>query len=296
MATLVGAAVALTACGGGGGASGPGDETPLTIGAIPDQDPEMLQRLYGTVADYLEAQLGVPVRYRPVTDYTASVSLFRSGELDMVWFGGLTGVQARLQVDGARAILQRDIDESFHSVFIVSASTGLAPFGDVEGLEALRGRRLTFGSESSTSGRLMPQFFLQEAGVGIDDFAGEVGFSGSHDKTIDLVESGSFEVGVVNEQVWRDRVAAGEVDLDTVSAVFRTPPYHDYHWVVRPEVATRYGDGFVAKVQEAFMGLDRGDPAEAEILDLFGADRFIETSDDNYAQIEEVATQIGLVR
>ncbi|MDP9441745.1 MAG: phosphate/phosphite/phosphonate ABC transporter substrate-binding protein, partial [Actinomycetota bacterium] len=187
----------LTACGGSRSAEGTGAEaaskTTLTIGAIPDQDPEKLQRLYGTVATYLSGKLGVPVEYKPVTDYTASVNLFRAGDLDMVWFGGLTGVQARLQVPGSRAILQRDIDAAFRSVFIVNTATGLNPVDSVSQLAALKGRRFTFGSESSTSGRLMPEYFLDEAGVAPGDFAGQPGFSGSHDKTIALVEAGTFE-------------------------------------------------------------------------------------------------------
>jgi phosphonate transport system substrate-binding protein len=235
----------LAACGGAaqgspasGGASAAAP-APLVVSAIPDQDPQELQRLYGSVAGYLEQRLDVPVEYVPVTDYNAAVSLFRTGDLDLVWFGGLTGVQARLQTPGARVLAQRDIDAEFHSVFIVNASTGLEPGDDVEDLDALRGLRFTFGSESSTSGRLMPQHFLDQAGVAEDDFAGAPGFSGSHDKTIDLVESGSFEAGVLNEQVWTSRVAAGDVDQDRVKLFLRTPAITTTtgSWVPRPSSA-----------------------------------------------------------
>ncbi len=287
-----------SACGARGDApagEAAGDQV-FTIGAIPDQDPEKLQRLYGTVAQHLSDELGVAVEYEPVTDYAASVSLFRAGDLDMVWFGGLTGVQARLQVDGAEAILQRGIDEEFHSLFIANTRAGVGPIADVAGLAELVGRRFTFGSESSTSGRLMPQYFLDQAGVSAEsDFAGPPGFSGSHDKTIELVAAGTFEVGVVNEQVWNSRIQAGEVDVDAVTAVFRTPPYHDYHWVIHPDVAERFGDDFVTRVKAAFTDLDPGDPTEAEILELFGADEFIETDNGNYAEIEEVARKLGLI-
>lgn len=280
------------ACGTGSGTAGP---EVFTIGAIPDQDPEVLQRLYGTLAGHLSEVLGVPVEYRPVTDYAASVNLFRAGDLDMVWFGGLTGVQARLQVDGARAILQRSIDESFQSVFIASTSSGLAPVDDVAGLAQLSGRRFTFGSETSTSGRLMPEYFLAQAGVGTDRFAGPPGFSGSHDATIELVESGSFEAGVVNEQVWAARTGDGQVDPDRVISIFRTPPYHDYHWLIHPDVGERFGDGFVERVQAAFLELDPAHPVGGRILELFGAEEFIESENANYARIEEVARELGLI-
>ena len=292
----------LAACGGAAqDPSASGDASPLAAGplvvsAIPDQDPQELQRLHGSVAGYLEQRLDVPVEYVPVTDYNAAVSLFRTGDLDLVWFGGLTGVQARLQTPGAQVIAQRDIDAEFHSVFIVNASTGLDPGDDVEDLDALRGLRFTFGSESSTSGRLMPQYFLDQAGVAEGDLAGAPGFSGSHDKTIDLVESGSFEAGVLNEQVWTSRVAAGDVDQDRVKLFLRTPGYHDYHWILGPSAAERYGEDFPDAVRAALLDLSPDDEQGAQVLDLFGAESFIPAEASDYDQIEQVARDLGLVR
>lgn len=269
---------------------------PFTIGAIPDQDPEKLQRLYGKLADYLSTELGVSVVYRPVTDYTASVTAFSIGDLDMVWFGGLTGVQARLQTPGAEAIIQRDIDANFHSVFIANVASGLTPFDDISGLTQLKGHTFTFGSESSTSGRLMPQYFLSQAGVRLEDFKGEPGFSGSHDATIKLVEAGAYDAGALNEQVWNSRVPAGEVDTEKVIVLWRTPAYYDYHWVIRRDVEERFGNGFIERVRDAFLKLDAGVPEHKEILDLFGAERFIPTESTNYAQIEAVAREIGKIK
>ena len=248
---------------------------PLTVGAIPDQDPEKLQRLYGKLSDYLSAELGVLVEYEPVTDYTAAVTAFRVGDLDLVWFGGLTGVQSRLQVPGAEAIAQRDIDENFHSIFIASSASGLEPITSEADLAELKGKSFTFGSESSTSGRLMPQYFMAEAGVEPTDFKGEPGFSSSHDATLKLVEAGSYEAGALNEQVWLDRVAEGEVDESKVQAIWQTPAYYDYHWVVNSDkLNERYGDGFTDKIQAALLKLDASNPEQAEILDLFGAEKF----------------------
>lgn len=282
-------------------AAGCGGEDPaardaFTIGAIPDQDPQMLQRLYGTLSDYLEEELGVPVRYEPVTNYAAAVNAFRVGDLDMVWFGGLTGVQARLQVEGTRAILQRGIDADFHSVFIANRSAGLDSVSGIEGLRRLEGRTFTFGSESSTSGRLMPQHYLGQAGVELDDFRGEPGFSGSHDKTIRLVEAGSYEAGVANEQVWNRRLARGAVDTSRVEVIWRTPAYYDYHWVVRPGLEERFGEGFVERVRRAFLDLSPDDPRQGEILEMFGAEEFVPTENANYEEIERVGREIGKIR
>ncbi|MEO0376604.1 MAG: putative selenate ABC transporter substrate-binding protein [Cyanobacteria bacterium P01_A01_bin.17] len=269
---------------------------PLAIGAIPDQDPEKIQRLSEKLTAYLEAELEVPVQYQPVTDYAAAVTAFKAGDLDLVWFGGLTGVQARLQVTGAQAIAQRDIDEHFTSVFITNTNSGLQPFKEVSGLTAIKDRTLTFGSESSTSGRLMPQYFMQQAEVVLDDVKGKVGFSGNHDATIKLVEAGTFEVGALNSQVWESRLAEGTVDQAKVKMLWQTPPYYDYHWVVSPAVEERYGAGFTEKLQGALVGLDVSVPEEKEILDLFGAVKFIPTENQNYAQIEKIGRQIGKIK
>ncbi|MEB3273763.1 MAG: putative selenate ABC transporter substrate-binding protein [Prochlorothrix sp.] len=295
-------AIGLGACGGDGtepevgGDAIDSSESPLILGAIPDQDPDKVQRLYDRLTGYLGQELGVSVDYQPVTDYAAAVTAFRVGDLDLVWFGGLTGVQARLQVPGAQAIVQRDIDATFTSVFIASAGSGLTPLAEVADLTALQGRSFTFGSESSTSGRLMPQYFLQQAGVELEDFRGSVGFSGNHDATIKLVEAGTYEAGALNSQVWEARVAEGAIDPDAVQVILETPPYYDYHWLIRPEVETRYGVGFTQKVQAAFVSLDATVPEEAEILDLFGAIQFIPTENENYSQIETIGRQIGKIQ
>lgn len=270
----------------------------LRVGAIPDQDPEILQRSYDRLAGLLEVRLpGVSVRYVPVTDYQGAVSGFRAGDLDLVWFGGLTGVQARLEVPGAEAILRRDMDGRFTSVFITRPDSGLAPMAEVSDLSAVAGRSLTFGSESSTSGRLMPQHFLARAGVDVaSDLDGPPGFSGSHDATIELVRAGAYDVGAVNSQVWDARLADGSVDETEVVEIFRTPPYADYHWVVQPGLDARFGSGFRSALIDAFTALEPEDPTEAEVLAFFGADAFVPTTDDDYDDIEAVAREIGAIR
>ncbi len=191
--------------------------------------------------------------------------------------------------------MQRDIDAQFRSVFIANRNSGIAPFQESAGLQELKGHTFTFGSQSSTSGRLMPQYYLQEAGVQLEDFRGEAGFSGSHDKTIQLVEAGSYEAGVLNSQVWESRVAEGKVDLDKVQVVWTTPPYYDYHWLLHPDAVKRYGNDFADKVKTAFTKLDPSVAKQREILDLFGAHKFIETQNSNYDQIESIGRQIGMV-
>jgi phosphonate transport system substrate-binding protein len=293
--------VLAAACGGdpstvSGPRAGLDPDRTLTISAIPDQDPAKLAGINTAMAAYLASALGVKVEYVPVTDYAASVSLFRTGDLDLVFFGGLTGVQARLQAPGSTLVAQRDIDEAFRSVFIANTAAGIAPLTDARQLGVLKGRRFTFGSESSTSGRLMPEYFLDQAGLDSGrDFSGRPGYSGSHDKTIDLVQAGSYDAGALNLQVWTSRKEKGTVDLTKVTEVFVTPTYHDYHWIAGPGTDRRFGEGFTAMLGAALLALDHADAEHATLLDLYGARSFIATSAQNYAEIEAIGRKLKLV-
>ncbi len=269
----------------------------LRIGAIPDQNPERLNRLYGLFSSELNKELKVPVRYIPVTNYPAAVSAFRTGSLDLVWFGGLTGVQARLQKPGARVLAQRDIDANFRSVFIANSQSGLSAIKKPDGLKELRGRRFTFGSESSTSGRLMPQYFLQQAGVEMNDFAGQKpGFSGSHDATIALVQSGSFEAGALNEKVWNTAQKNGRADQSKVKVIWLSPAYADYHWLAQPNLDQKFGKRFTQKLKNTLIGWNTNSESQRKILEIFGANRFIPADAKQYIKIEMIGRQLGKIQ
>ena len=290
----LGLTVALTGCSSSKPA---GDAPPLRIGAIPDQNPEKLNRLYDTLSDELSEQLNVSVKYVPVSNYAAAVSAFRSGSLDLVWFGGLTGVQARLQTPGSQVLAQRDIDAEFTSVFIAHGASGLKPITSSDQLVQLKGKRFAFGSESSTSGRLMPQYFMKQNGITPEDFAGgRPGFSGSHDATIAVVQSGAYEAGALNSQVWDSHVEDGRVDPDKVAVIWRTPAYADYHWVAGADLDQRYGDGFTNRLQQALMAIKPDTERRRTVLDLFGAEAFIPAADGDYAAIEAVGRELGKIR
>lgn len=290
-----GGALALTACGGGSSSGSGGPPPSLGISAIPDQNPELLNRLYPMVAARFGQATGLTVSYKPVTDYTAVVRAFEIGDIHLAWMGGLTGVQARTRVPGSPAIAQRDIDADFHSLFIANRKAGIAPFSDANGLRALAGHTLTFGSETSTSGRLMPQNFLQQGGVAPSALKGAPGFSGSHDATIEAVRTGSFEVGAVSEQVWNKTVKAAKVDLSSVVVLWRSPGFADYHWLARPDMDATFGAGTQQKITNLLLGLDVANPDDKAVLDLFGAKKFIATQNSNYDQIEATAKAQGLL-
>ena len=212
--------------------------------AIPDSDETRLVERFTRVADYLQNKLGVPVKYLPVKSYPASVTAFINNQVQMAWFGGFTGVQARRQVPGSEAIAQGAEDVAFKSYFIANAKTGLKPSKDFP--KEIAGKSFTFGSRASTSGRLMPEYFLRQqfGGKSPDEIFSRVGFSGDHSRTIQVVQSGAFDVGVLDYTVWNLDKKAGKVDEGKVQVIWETPTFPDYNWTVRGDVDAVYGAGF----------------------------------------------------
>jgi len=257
----------------------------LRITAIPDESPTELARKAAPLVKYLEAKLGMKVEFTPVTDYAAAVETLVNKKIDMAWFGGFTFVQANVR-SGGRVIplVQREEDERFRSVFITSDPA-------VTKLADLKGRDLSFGSQSSTSGHLMPRSFLLQAGVDPDKDLKRVAYSGAHDATIAAVASGKVVAGALNISVWDKFVADKKVDTSKVHVFFTTPPYFDYNWTVHADMPAALRD----KLSAAFLGLSRDTAEGKELLDLQRATRFVPTKAENYKGIETAARSAGLL-
>ena len=261
----------------------------LVFTAIPDQDESRLRTRFGAVAKYLSAKLGVDVNFIPVKSYAAAVTAFRNDQVQLAWFGGLSGVRARSLVKGSRALAQGTEDAAFVTYFIAHASTKL---GEQKSFpKAIAGKTFTFGSKGSTSGRLMPEFHIRKFfGKAPNKVFSRVGFSGDHSRTIALVQSGAYEVGAVNFQVWENEMRAGKIDKSKIKIVWRTPSYPDYQWTIRGDVDKRFGKGFTDKVRDSLLSMN--DPA---LLKAFPRSRFIPARNSDYAPIENVGKSIGLI-
>lgn len=258
--------------------------------AIPDEDQSRLVERFSKVADYLEGRLEVEVEYVPVKSYGATVTAFRNDQVQLAWFGGLSGVQARRLVPGSVAVAQGSEDAEFKSYLIAHRSTGLERAEELP--DAIEGMSLTFGSRTSTSGRLMPEHFLrQRFDEAPDELFSRVGFSGDHSRTIALVEAGTWDLGAVNFSVWEAAVADGRVDTDKVEVIWATPPYPDYNWTLRGDLDARFGEGFSDRVRAALLEMD--DP---DLLASFPREGFIPADNALYAPIEDVAEELGLLR
>lgn len=257
----------------------------LKVSAIPDEAPTELLRKFQPLGAYLEQQLGMPVEFTPVADYPAVVEALASDRIDLAWLGGFTFVQARLKTGNALPLVQRAEDARFTSKFITANP-------DVQSLADLKGKSFAFGSVSSTSGSLMPRYFMLQDGIKPESHFSRVGYSGAHDATAAWVQAGKVDAGVLNASVWDKLVANGTIDSNMVRVFATTPTYFDYNWTVRGTL----DPALTAKIKAAFLALDPAIAEHKAILDLQAASRFIETAPENYQGIEEAARAADLLK
>jgi len=258
----------------------------LRVSAIPDEAPTELQRKFAPLGKYLEAQTGMKVLFTPVSDYAAVVESLATRKIDLAWLGGFTYVQAKIRTQGmAIPIVQRAEDAVFTSKFITADPA-------IKSLADLKGKSFVFGAPSSTSGSLMPRFFLQQAGLTPEKDFKNVAFSGAHDATAAFVAAGRAEAGVLNASVWSKLVEQKKIDPEKVRVFATTPSYFDYNWTVRGDL----DPALIKKLTEAFLQLDPAQPAQQEILALQRASKFIPTRKENYDGIEQAAQAAGLLK
>lgn len=257
----------------------------LRVSAIPDEAPTELLRKFQPLGAYLEQELGMKVEFVPVADYPAVVEALATDRLDMAWLGGFTFVQVYLKTGNAIPLVQREQDAEFISNFITANS-------EVNSLADLKGKTFAFGSISSTSGSLMPRYFMLQDGIQPESFFSRIGYSGAHDATAAWVQAGRVDAGVLNASVWDKLVANDKVDTGKVRVFATTPTYYDYNWTVRGTLDPALAE----KIKQAFLALDPANPAHKEILDLQAASRFIETEPANYKGIEEAARAADLLK
>jgi len=259
----------------------------LRVSAIPDENPTELMRIYTPFAEYLARELGMKVQFTPVVDYAATVEGLAAKKLDMVWYGGFTSVQAVRRTNGtAKRLALRQEDAEFKSVFIARPGSGIKSLSD------LKGKSFSFGSVSSTSGHLMPRYFLLQAGVNPEKEMKQVAYSGAHDATALWVESGKVDAGALNFLVWDKLVQTKKVDLTKVNVFYTTPPYVDYVWTARGDLDR----GIQDKLTAAFLKLDYANPEHRKLLDLHRTKKYIRANDADWKGTEEAAIAAGLLK
>lgn len=259
----------------------------LKVTTIPEEAATEQVRKFGPLTRYLEKSLNMKVEFTPVNDYPAAVEALVNKQVDLVWFGGFTHVQAQIRSGGkVIPIAQREEDTKFRSVFIAQKGSGISKLSD------LRGKQFSFGSASSTSGSLMPRSFLLEAGIDPEKDFKRVAYSGAHDATIASVVSGRVDAAALDITVWNKFVTEKKVDTTKVDVFYTTPPYFNYNWSVHADMPAALRD----RITKALLALDMNTPEGKEILTLNRASRYIPTKSENYKGLEVAGRSAGLIK
>ena len=259
----------------------------LRVSTIPEEAASEQIRKFAPLVKYLERRLGMKVVFRPVSDYPAAVEALVNKQIELAWLGGLTFVQADIRSGGkVIPILQREEDTRFQSVFISKTGSGITQ------LTQLKGKTLTFGSPSSTSGHLMPRSYLLEAGIDPEKDLSKLAHSGAHDASIAAVVSGRVDAAAVDMTVWRKFVESKRVDTTRVNVFYETPSFYNYNWTIHADMPAELR----AKIERAFLELSIDTPEGKEILGLARATRYIPTKAENYKGMEQAARNAGLIK
>jgi phosphonate transport system substrate-binding protein len=263
---------ALFAC------SKPGAQ-PLRVSLIPTTDPGKMLRENQPLVDYLSQRSGAKVQLTIPTNYAAVVEALVNDQLDIAHLGGFTYLQARKRA-GVVPLVQRDRDQQFHSVFVTQ------PDSAIKSLDDLSGKSFAFGDVNSTSGHLMPEYYMRQR---VDpEVTSKALYTGGHDATLLAVVNGKVDAGALDEQVLARLIGEGKVDAARVRVFSVTPPFFDYVWVASKGLDPKIAEA----VGQAFLELQGDNP----ILALFSATKYVRASDGDYDKLREAATVAGLLK
>ena len=260
------------------------DEDKLVFTAIADDNARDLKENYDKVAKYLSAKTGKDVEFIFVNNYSAAVTNLANGHADFAWLGGVTTVQAVKACKGEAEILCcRDTDKEFKTYFIANKDSGIGKVKDLKELARIgKNKKFTFGDKSSTSGHVMPRnyFGLQNSGATLESVFGNLGYSGSHDLTLQQVANGTYDIGALNFHTWNK--ASDELKANA-PVIYTTPAYVDYSWVIRKDVGTE----MIGKLRTAFLEMGESDEGK-KLLKFFSAGKFVKADISEWDGIKAI--------
>jgi phosphonate transport system substrate-binding protein len=262
-----------------------GDQAqPLRVSMIPATDPGKATREMQPLIDHLARSTGDEVQMTIPTNYAAVVEALVNDQVDVAHLGGFTYVQASKRA-GVKPLVQRERDREFHSLFVTQADSPIKSLAD------LKGRSFAFGDVNSTSGHLMPEYFMRRNSVDPEVIKNGI-YTGGHDATLLAVANGKVDAGALDEAVFQRMTSQGKIDPAKVRVFWTTPPFFDYVWVARKGLDSRKADA----VRDAFLALDRADPQHRAILEALSASKYVPARDDDYGALREAALEAGLLK
>jgi phosphonate transport system substrate-binding protein len=280
---LIAAILFLNGCRGSGPSGTPAQQT-LRLSMIPTTDPGKVVRESEPLIAYLEKETGAKIELTVPTNYAAVVEAIANDQVDIAYLGGFTYVQASKRA-GVVPLVQRDRDQNFHSLFITQQDSGINSLAD------LKGRTFAFGDVNSTSGHLMPEYFMREAKVDPDVIVRAI-YTGGHDATALAVANKKVDAGALDEAVYQKMTKEGKLDPSQVRVFYTTPPFYDYVWAARKGLDPKLADSFTA----AFLKLDANNPEHKAILDLLNAAKYVKAEDGSYDKLRQAARDSGLLK
>lgn len=274
----------VAACGNSRSPSEPSSIQTLRLSMIPTTDPGKIVRESQPLIAYLEKETGAKVELTVPANYAAVVEALVNDQVDIAYLGGFTFVQASHRAD-VQPLVQRERDRNFHSVFITPSDSG------IDDLKDLKGRRFAFGDVNSTSGHLMPEYFMRQSGVDPNVIANAF-YSGGHDATALAVANKKVDAGALDETVFEKMTKEGKLDPGKVKVFYTTPPYFDYVWAARkgldPELAERFS--------HALLKLSPDDATQKQLLDLLVATNYLRANNSDYDKLRQAARDGGLLK
>ena len=255
----------------------------LRVGVLPDESPGALRARHAPLLRYLGGELQLPCTLVIPKDYADLVRLFEKGELDLAFLGGYTFVSVEART-GAIPIVMRDVDTRATSYFLVRTDDRR------ESIREFGNARFAFGSELSTSGHVMPRYFLRQEGIEPEEFFSEVRYSGAHDRTAYLVRDKEVDIGVANSAVIDDMFEQGRLNRKNIWILWQSPTYANYVWAVPRTVP----DEQRSRMMEAFLALSSATEGHTEILKLQQAGGFLPVIEDDFSRLRQIAAQVEI--
>ncbi len=257
----------------------------LLIGLIPEQNLFRQMERYEPLAAYLSDKTGTQIKLTVLTRYGNIIDNFVSGGLDGAFFGSFTyalahaklGVQVIARPEGLDGV------STYHGLIFVRKGSGITSYRDMQG------KRFAFVDKATTAGYLFPLAYFQKRGVDYRTYLKKSYFAGTHEDAILDVLNKKADIGAAKNTVF-ERLAQSDPriknELTVLDESFKVP---------ENALALRHDlDGhLLEKLKSALLDIDR-DPSGIEVLKIFGAKRFIETTEADYQPIYRAAQEIRL--
>ncbi len=254
-----------------------GADRPITLGVVMDAATRNERQPLQT---YLTKALGRPVAIAAPDTFSETVAHLGDGSYDFACLGALMYIRAHAKY-GVIPLVQRVIDQHYHTVFITGTGSSIHSLSD------LLGKQFAFGDIDSTSAHLMALYELKQAGINPETDL-RVRYSGSHPATAAMVETGVVDAGAIDETVFNFLIGNGKLDGNRVRIFYTSKPYVDYVYVARKDLPEAERKRFA----RALLALKEG--KDDPLLKILRAHRFVVANDQEYVTMRQIAHELKM--